>query len=89
MLICLPHLKTASAFDTEEMRIGDINHLICLYEDLVCDRKQLEKTSEQPEKQQNTQAWSQNVLFFSKDLKIQEEIQDTTSMISTTSILNS
>lgn len=70
MLICLPHLKTASAFGTEEMRIGGINHLICLYEDLVCDRKQLEKTSEQPEKQQNTQAWSQNVLFcFFKGFK--------------------
>lgn len=63
MLICVLYLKTASAFDTEEMRIEGIHDMICEYEDLVCDRKKAGKTSKQQEKQQNTQTWSESVLF--------------------------
>lgn len=51
VLICLLHLQTASAFDTDEMRVGGINDLLCEYEDLACDRKQLEKNSKPQEKQ--------------------------------------
>lgn len=40
--MCAPP-QTASAFDTEEMRIGGIHDLICEYEDLVCDRKKAGK----------------------------------------------